>query len=61
MLLTCKPCHNRAGTRLDANADRAEQMRQFAAGATKRPIRSKLGFPDVGWVAADVEVSKERE
>jgi len=61
LLLTCKPCNNGAGTRLDADADRAERMLQLRAGSTQRPIPSKLTFPGVGWVIADVEVSKERE
>jgi hypothetical protein len=60
LLLTCKPCNNRAGTRLDADANRAEQMRQFVAGNTIDLIRLKVTFPDVGWVAADLQVSEDR-
>jgi len=61
LLLTCAPCNNRAGTRLDADADRAERILKLSAGSTPRPIVSKLTIPGVGWVLADVELSEERD
>jgi hypothetical protein len=55
LLLTCAPCNSRAGSALDAHAERADAHLDFVQGTSSRPLRGTIttaGVPLIGEAAS---------
>ncbi|SRR6266487_863343 len=54
LVLTCKTCNNRAGSKFDAEADKQQRLSQLVSGQSEQPETAAL---TIGGITTRVEMS----